>query len=278
MGSSKLYHYAYPFLPPLTLAAGYVLALICMLAPVVVRKLLERAEDLAVALVPRLRTTLDRPAARLAGAGVIWMAALLIVWAWLFGVVRVGVDSVQLFKSSGIMRPLAAMIIAGILTRRSALVATLVVFLTVLWWMPVTVYESTIRQLSVEKHPLRDASVCVQQVEGRANSGNPAGLYVDTDSSMWHPIYYYFRRIQPWTRQTTPAPEILDRNLHDRSALRPSLVQENRYREYLHGADAARFAGSSPPMISMFEYVLLLPGEYSSGCAEAARRPAPTGD
>ena len=31
VGSSKLYHYAYPFLPPLTIAAGYVVALVVML-------------------------------------------------------------------------------------------------------------------------------------------------------------------------------------------------------------------------------------------------------
>jgi len=162
------------------------------------------------------------------------------------------------------------MMIAGLLTRRSALVATLVVVLTAMWWMPVSVYESTIRQLRVERHPLRDASECVRQVEARLEGSSPAGLYVDTDSSMWHPIYYYFRRVRPWTRQATPAPEILDRNLHDAAALRPSLVQEDRYRDYLHGAEASRFSGGpSPPMISMFEYVLLLPGPYSSCSTEA---------
>jgi len=54
-GSSKLYHYAYPFLPPLTLAVGYVVALMAMLGPPVVRKLLERAEDLLGEAMPRLQ-------------------------------------------------------------------------------------------------------------------------------------------------------------------------------------------------------------------------------
>jgi hypothetical protein len=92
---------------------------------------------------------------------------------------------------------------------------------------------------------------------------------------MWHPIYYYFRRVQPWTRQANPAPQVLDRNLHDPGGLRPSLVQEDRYRAYLHGPDAARFSGGpSPPMISMFEYVLLLPGPYSRCSSEAALQTA----
>jgi hypothetical protein len=147
----------------------------------------------------------------------------------------------------------------------------LVVALTVAWWMPVPVYEATIRQMTVERHPIRDASDCVRGVEAKTGGPTPAGLYVDTDSSMWHPIYYYFRRLQPWTRQVTPAPEILARNLHDPTSLRPSLVQEERYRDYLHGPQAARFTeGPSAPMISMFEYVLLLPGPYSVCSPEAA--------
>jgi 4-amino-4-deoxy-L-arabinose transferase-like glycosyltransferase len=269
-GSSKLYHYAYPFLPPLTIAAGYLVALILMLAPVVLRKILEHADDFLGRLVPRLSEAGKQPVIRRIGTGVIWLAAGLAVGALLFGVVRVGAGNLQLFKSSGIIRPLAAIVLAGLLIRRSALVATLVVVLTILWWMPVSVYESTIRQLSVEKHPLRDASDCVRQVEARLGGSGPAGLYVDTDSSMWHPIYYYFRRVRPWTRQATPAPDILDRNLHDAAALRPSLVQEDRYRDYLHGPEASRFTGGpSPPMISMFEYVLLLPGPYSRCSTEA---------
>jgi 4-amino-4-deoxy-L-arabinose transferase-like glycosyltransferase len=270
IGSSKLYHYAYPFLPPLTIAAGYTVALVVMLAPVVLRKILEQAEDLVTRLVPRLSELAVRPVPRAAGLAVIVLASVLAVGALAFGLVRVGVGNTQFFKSSGIIRPLAAILVAGILTRRSAPVATLVVWLTVAWWMPVSVYQSTIRQLSVEKHPIRDASDCVRQVEATLKSTSPVGLYVDTDSSMWHPIYYYFRRVRPWTRQVTPAPEILDRNLHDAAALRPSLVQEDRYRDYLHGPQAWRFnGGPSPPMISMFEYVLLLPGPYSSCSPEA---------
>ena len=101
------------------------------------------------------------------------------------------------------------------------------------------------------------------------------GLYVDTDGTTWHPVYYYFRGLGPWTRQLVPAPEVLDRNLHDPASLRPSLVQEDRYREYLHGPEAARFLGGlSPPMIAIrpapLNYLLLLPGPYRTCSSEAA--------
>lgn len=274
-GSSKLYHYAYPFLPPLTIAAGYLVALFVMLAPVVLQKAFEHVEDLVEQWSPATARIATQPVMRGAGIALIALGVGLAIGALLLGVVRVGIGNVQLFKSSGVIRPLIAIVIAGLLTRRSALVATLVVLLTVLWWMPISVYESTIHQLTVERHPIRDASDCVRQVEATQTSDHPIGLYVDTDSSMWHPIYYYFRRIQPWTHQVNPAPAILDKNLHDSGALRPSLVQENRYREYLHGPDAARFSGGpSPPMISMFEYVLLLPGPYSRCSNEAVLQTA----
>jgi 4-amino-4-deoxy-L-arabinose transferase-like glycosyltransferase len=274
-GSSKLYHYAYPFLPPLTIAAGYVVALFVMLAPVVLRRVLEYLEDLVGEVSPRLVRIATQPMMRTIGMALIWLGAGLAIGAVLFGVVRIGIGNVQLFKSSGVIRPLIAIVLAGILIRRSALVATLLVLLTVSWWMPISVYESTIRQLRVERHPIRDASDCLRQVEAQQGSPHPVGLYVDTDSSMWHPIYYYFRRIQPWTRQVSPAPEILERNLHDPGGLRPSLVQEDRYRNYLYGPDAPRFSGGpSPPMISMFEYVLLLPGPYSRCSNEAVLRTA----
>ena len=52
LGTSKLYHYAYPFLPPLTLSAGYLLALIVLLVPAPFERLLTRMETAATARMP----------------------------------------------------------------------------------------------------------------------------------------------------------------------------------------------------------------------------------
>ena len=59
VGSSKLYHYAYPFLPPLALALGYLTALVMMLAPGVVGRASGRAEEWLARATPRVRTALD---------------------------------------------------------------------------------------------------------------------------------------------------------------------------------------------------------------------------
>jgi hypothetical protein len=275
VGSSKLYHYAYPFLPPLTIAAGYVVSLVVMLGPPVVRKLLEHAEDLVARVAPRVSAIAQQRSTQIIGMAVIWIAGGLIVGAIAFGVVRVAAAGMPLFKSSSLIRPLTAVILAGVLMRRSGFVATLAVLLAVGWWMPVSTYKATIRQLAVEKHPLRDARDCLRRVEAEVTGTALPGIYVDTDGTTWHPVYYYFRGLGPWTHQLTPAPEILDRNLHDPASYRPSLVQEDRYREYLHGPEAARFLGGpSPPMIAIrpapLNYLLLLPGPYRTCSSEAA--------
>ena len=153
--------------------------------------------------------------------------------------------------------------------------APIVVAISLAWWLPVDAYKSTLIRLTQERHPLRDASECIRRVEREQAPDAPRGLYVDTDSSMWHPIYYYFRRIQPWTRQESPSPERLDRMLHDPAAVTPSLVQELRYRDYQSGPLGDRFRqGGTAPMIGLFEYALLLPGPYSVCSPEASLRAA----
>lgn len=274
LGSSKLYHYAYPFLPPLTIAAGYVAALVMMLAPALVRRAGEAVEGWIASRAPTVGAAFSRPAANKLAVILIWLAGAIGVWAVFVGQTKLAVGSTVLFKSSGIVRPIAVILLAGIVARRSGRVAVLVTALAVGWWLPITFYKQTLPQLVVERHPLRDTSDCIRRVEASLPAGSATGLYVDTDSSMWHPIYYYFRRIQPWTRQEAPAPAALARILREPEAMRPSLVQELRYRGYTNGPDAALFRQDvSPPMIGLLEYVLLLPGPYAACSSEAALRP-----
>jgi hypothetical protein len=138
--------------------------------------------------------------------------------------------------------------------------------------MPVDRYKDTYRQLHAERHPLRDVSSCIQRIEAGLGDRRP-GLYVDTDSSMWHPIYYYFRRIQPWIRQEAPSPDGLERRLTDPVSAAPSLVQELRYRDYRHSGSVPALAQDvTPPLVPLLEYQLLLPGPYGACSPEAVFR------
>lgn len=273
LGSSKLYHYAYPFLPPLMIAVGYLVALVMMLAPIVLRRIAEVGEDWTAARFPLWSSATDRPWVRGASAVLALLASMLALWALLVGPARLQLGTTVLFKSSGVVRPIAIILVAAILARRSGRVATLVVAIAVAWWLPIAPYKATLARLYEQKHPLRDASDCILRVEQQVAPGAPPGLYVDTDSSMWHPITYYFRRIQPWTHQESPSPERLERTLFDPATPMPSLVQDLRYRGYLSGPAGERFRrGGTPPIINLFEYALLLPGPYRACSPEASLR------
>jgi hypothetical protein len=93
---------------------------------------------------------------------------------------------------------------------------------------------------------------------------------------MWHPIVYYFRRIRPWTTQETPSVANLAQRLYDPASITPSLVQEQRYHDYISGPDASRIVrGVTPPQVSVLEYAVLLPGPYASCSSETTLRARP---
>jgi hypothetical protein len=188
--------------------------------------------------------------------------------------VTVRAGGIMLIKNSSFLRPIALILLVALLARRLPRVSTLVVLLAVAACMPARDYRQTWNRLRTPNHPIHDAQRRLLMVESglaqqRTAGTVPPGLYVDAsaDAGMLHPIYYYFRRIQPWTRQDTASPARLDRMLHDPIAQRPSLVWERRYHEYLTGADKARFEQEPQPgVVKLYDYVLLLPGPYAS-CA-----------
>ena len=271
-GSSKLYHYAYPFLPPFALAMGYMFALVMMLAPGVVSRAAESVEDWLARAAPRRRAAFDGVWAQRVLVTLMAIGTSLAVWGLLFGQMRLQFGPL-LFKSSGILRPLALVMLAAILSRQSRRIKTLVVAIVLASALPIDAYKSTFTRLGEQKHPLRDVVECITRVEQEVAPGAQPGLYVDTDSSMWHPILYYFRRIRPWTRQTEPSAERLLETLNDPAAVKPSLVQELRYRDYLSGPQGERFRqGGTPPMVGLLEYALLLPGPYRACSPESSLR------
>jgi hypothetical protein len=274
LGSSKLYHYIYPFLPPLAIAVGYLFGLVVMLAPVLLRRGAESVEDLLAGASPRWAAVVQRPRVQLLATILVWFGAGLAIWALLVGQARLEVAGWMLFKSGGITRPLALIVLAGLFARRSGRVAVLAVAIAAAYWLPVDAYKQTLVRLNEPKHPLRDLSDCILRTQ-REMPALPRGLYVDTDSSMWHPIVFYFRRVAPWIRQETPSANRLLDTVNDGPHLRAGLVQEQRYRDYLNGPSADRLrAGGTPPMVGLFEYALVLPGPYRA-CSPEARLVTP---
>lgn len=270
--TSKLYHYAYPFLPPVMLAAGYLVALVVMLAPVVLRKLLEAGEDAFGRRLPVLTHTLSRSAMRRIAAVAILIAAALAVATVATGGFRLRIENTTMLRSQNVLRPILLIAVVAVLTRTSARVSRLVVALLVFSVLPVAAYRDELGRLDDGRHPIRTAAACVNDVQARQASR--PGLLVDVPEGIWHPLYYYFRRVQPISYSATPLDPEIERALSDPGAARPILIGDPTWREYVEKERARGGAASvtSPPMVSFLNTTLLLPGPYAACSSEAVLR------
>jgi 4-amino-4-deoxy-L-arabinose transferase-like glycosyltransferase len=271
-GSSKLYHYVYPFLPPVMLAAGYLVALVAMLAPAPLRRALEWIEDRAGRAVPAVQRHVAGAVPRSVASAVVLFASAVTIATIVLGAVRLRVNGSTLLRSSDIVRPLAAIVVAAVLTRTGARVARVIVVLLILSVMPVRAYRAELSDLQAGKHPIRTAAACLARVQ--AQHAPAAGILMDVPEGIWHPLYYYFRRIQPVSRASSPLDPAIDRYLTDPESARPVLIGDPTWREYVETRKKAGAPESqtSPPMVSFLNTTLLLPGPYAACSSEAVLR------
>jgi hypothetical protein len=269
-GSSKLYHYVFPFLPPLALAGGYLAGLAAILAPAPLRRGLEWVERQIAAGLPGVASGGSRLWASRTAAVVIVVAVVLAITAVVSGPVRINLGDRMLFKSSGTLRPVLAILIAAVLTRQSARVARFVVMLAVLGLLPIYEYENTFDRMLTARHPIRSTTDCVRRIQA-ARSDVPRGLYVDVqDNEMWHPVYYYFRKLQPWTRAPEHAPDVAVRYLDASAEWRAMLLGEPVYRAVMKQKHAFGERAESAPSVSFPDSTFVGPGPYAACSTEGA--------
>jgi hypothetical protein len=141
--------------------------------------------------------------------------------------------------------------------------------------LPTSAYYDTWRRIQSDVSPKRDAIDCIQEV-ARKTGGQGRGLYLDLpDRVIGHPLYYYFRRVRPWTRAPTPAPEKFPTYLTDEAEMRPILTWEEGYRGFRSLQERTGRAESGLASIPMLRFgddvLLLLPGPYAVCSADAVR-------
>jgi 4-amino-4-deoxy-L-arabinose transferase-like glycosyltransferase len=267
MGTSKIYHYSYPFLPPLALAAGYLPGLVLMLGPARIAAVGRRVSGYATARWPAFVALLTRPTARRTFLAIAAAALLVAVVGVAYGPVRLRVGSTDVFKSSGTFRPALGVLLFGTLAgaRRSA--AAVAIVLVVAALLPVEAYHRTWARLRADRSPKRDALECIQRVAA-AHGTAARGIYLDLpDKAIGHPLYYYFRRLRPWKRPPAPAPAELSRYLDDPAEQRPILTWGETYQAFRSASPSA----DTIPMVKFTDDVLLLlPGPYAVCSADAA--------
>jgi 4-amino-4-deoxy-L-arabinose transferase-like glycosyltransferase len=266
-GTSKIYHYSYPFLPPLALAGGYVPGLVFMLGAAPLARLGRAATDRIAYAWPRAGAALRRPAMRrllLAGATTAFLVASA---SLVFGPLRVRAGSTDLFKSSGMLRPALIVLILGMLARAPRAMTTTALALLLIAVLPTDAYRRTWARLNADISPQRDAAECIRRVAA-ANRTEGRGLYYDvSDKAFGHPLNYYFRRVQPWTRAASPGADLM-RYLHDPVEQRPIVISGDIYQTFRYQHPGS--LRETIPMVKLGgDVLLLLPGPYAPCSTEA---------
>jgi len=100
-------------------------------------------------------------------------------------------------------------------------------------------------------------------------ASGPRGMYVDGDgpdyvSPFNHEYSYYFRKVNPWLRQSTTSRATLHQYMYDPSQQRPMLISESHYRTLRQSFSGGTEAPVSPSLVVFEDSVLfLLPGPYA---------------
>jgi 4-amino-4-deoxy-L-arabinose transferase-like glycosyltransferase len=294
--SSKLYHYAYPFLPPVALAAGYGAAVVVRLTWSLAARTAEHAN---AGLQKRLPAALRSPAlqASFLALGVAAIAVAVATHAT-GGHLRLAVGDTVLFRNASALRAwLAAAIMLTLAARlgdalRVGTVAVLVVLL-----LPTSGYTQVLAWLPAERHPLRSIGQCMEAAAARSRPGEVApGMWVEA-GALAHFYFYYFRGLGHWQYRPGASDPTVFMHLYVPSMRTPVLLSTARYEQFTRapktgdpdlpervarktGLDVATVkadAERTDTAMVMFPHeVLILPGPFSGCVATAARLGLPT--
>jgi 4-amino-4-deoxy-L-arabinose transferase-like glycosyltransferase len=269
IGTSKLYHYFYPYLPPIALAAGYGVAWLVALA----WRSISRPG--APAWLSALRTRLMGYPSFRGLSSVLWqrLFAVLMVIAVAVALltmiepIRLELDGWTLFTNHSVLRPLLVALICGWLAGlgRLSLAGAVVLSASLFIPTPLDGYGSSLRRLAERRHPLRTLGACIREVDESKRARGEAAFepYAPVHDAFLHPYFYYLRG-RGWLEDLDP-----DR-LRDAAFTpgreRPVLADATDYLAFLAHADPP---DPLPNGISRSGFVMLLPGEYET-CRSAA--------
>ena len=281
LGTSKLFYYAYPFLPPLALGGG--LATVFVVRALTSERVRTQLHRLGLS-IPQA-DTFRGPTRRqtiLMTLGAVSLA--LAVATAIAGPITLEWDGVRLFRSSSAVR---ATIIGAVLwyvagLRRTAL--TVLAIGLVAAFLPISGYTYRVARFSSVDHPLRTARDCGLAVQA---SGAARGvLYASGD--IHHAYFYYLRHLGPWIDSSVVPPAELSRRLDTVGAQTPVILSMDDYvaiggrRPAGHTkasgpalttpwVGAAPLAGTLPVGFAIGDVVILLPGPYETCAGPAAR-------
>jgi 4-amino-4-deoxy-L-arabinose transferase-like glycosyltransferase len=286
LGTSKLYHYLYPFLPPVALAGGYA-------AAIVVRWLWRMLRLPAHELADLRRQLLPRWSIVAAALTVLGVAALALAVATAFlGRVHLAVGGVELFRNSSIVRPFAAGAVMLWLGGSAGAVRAIVPLAAWLALMPFGAYTANVALAHRDYHPLQDLRACLSGVVAQVEAaGRPRpGVWAE-GVGFFHQYSYYLYGLGPWQQRDLASDMTVAKHLFTPREYRPVVLSMPRYEEFtarlgsnaseLLDRAAARFGLEPAVLAEDFRRdtvrivhwngaALLLPGPYAACAASSA--------
>jgi 4-amino-4-deoxy-L-arabinose transferase-like glycosyltransferase len=269
LASSKLFHYIYPFLPPVALGAGYAASLA-----------FNAAADLLTAVAAPVRRRLPAPfdSPRVAVRTAAWALIVVAGLAALTGLITAmrgglswDIADATVFRNRSVIRPFliaAPLLYAAGKVRwaaRSLALSILVVLL------PVAAYPKRLEQAAIIDRPLRAARDCITDV--RRSTGEGATVYNAAPALTHHSYNYYFRDFEPWVRVDRPNPAELHRRLMVPGHQTPVLISDADYGVALAITEEETASGSGTPLVGFSAdagVIVLLPGPYAACAPRAA--------
>ena len=280
LGTSKLRHYTYPFLPPVALAGGYVIASAATLVVDVVagdpppwlarlgRSLgAARAAGRVREAFANLATTASsgqrqivhvlRGIALVAAVCGLTLAAVALVYPR-----RLRVGGLLFVRDPSVWRPTLIALALGMAAGRARWTARIAVPLLLLTLLPLGWYRSTVTRVTAERHPLRTSRACIQSVrdEERAASRSAPRMVVYLPSGYYLHTYFYYYRQFGWDWRTELSDAELLRMLDTPEEQRPILLPLGRFAAVRNAHDAR---DTMRALLQLEDVVLLLPGPYA---------------
>jgi 4-amino-4-deoxy-L-arabinose transferase-like glycosyltransferase len=259
MGTSKLHHYVYPFVPPVALAAGYAAGWLVQVG----RRYLDAAMETVQRWMSGMRSSSRGVRGLLLTVSAI--AFVVGVITLIFGPIDWRVGKVHVFRNSHVSRPLVISLVCATLAGRGVFAARVLWPVTLLLSiLPINSYEDSFRDTSVERHPLRSARDCLVRVRAQElEAQRPApGIYaIGEEKWFLHSYFYYLHHVGGWQRSQTLDEQATANALFVPGEQRPVLMNEANYRLLKSRYDDSVQA---VPMLALSHVLLLMPGPYSA--------------
>jgi 4-amino-4-deoxy-L-arabinose transferase-like glycosyltransferase len=261
IGTSKLYHYAYPFIPPLAIGAGLAAAIWWDAAVPSLRS------ALGAGWIARARVTRAWPRRLLNTAA--WAAVGLAAWTLFRGSVSIHVRGAHVFQSSSPFRPLAIAAMLFLAAGSTAASARTLAAAGLALVLPLFMYHLTVEQFSAVRNPLHVLRQCVSQ-QIAAGTVARGGVYVSEPSSFGWPYRYYLRAAGPWVEGDGASFDAVLNRLSVRGKEAPVLLADRDFADLQPRLLAAGTFGTGAVRVVADDEsagVILLPGPFAA-CAD----------